>query len=195
LLEKKLEHTFIDLGVQPLCESYLNYDQLNQMEPFFPLHVYVCDNCFLVQLQEYVSPKEIFKEHMPISHLFQTLGWHTIAKEYVQMITEKQNLDKKSFVVEIASNDGLSSSILSLKRNTCFGHRTCANVAKVAIEKNIRTIIDFFGLNLRLFITFLSTNQSADLIIGNNVLAQVVDLNDFVEGLKTLLKPSGVITL
>jgi len=185
-----LQTTFIDLGMQPPCESYLKPEQLNQKEDFYPLHVYVCENCFLVQLEEYVSPERIFREYLYFSSYSDT--WLRHAKNYVDLITEKLNLTEKSKVVEIASNDGYLLQYFVKKGIPVLGVEPAANVAKVAIERGIPTVVDFFGPKVARELA--AKGMNADLIIGNNVLAQVPALNEFVEAMKTLLNPSGVIT-
>jgi 2-polyprenyl-3-methyl-5-hydroxy-6-metoxy-1,4-benzoquinol methylase len=161
------------------------------MEPFYPLHTYVCDNCFLVQLEEYVSPKEIFTEYAYFSSYSD--AWLSHAQKYVDTIIKRLNLADNSLVVEIASNDGYLLQYFVRKGIPVLGIEPAANVAKVAIEKGIPTLVDFFTLEKSRALS--EKGQNADLIIGNNVLAQVTDLNGFVEGMKVLLKPSGVITL
>jgi SAM-dependent methyltransferase len=177
--------------MQPLCESYVKLEQLNQMEAFYPLHTYVCTSCFLVQLEEYVAPKEIFKEYAYFSSYSD--AWLTHASNYVDMITERLQLNKNSLVVELASNDGYLLQYFVKKGIPVLGIEPAANVAKVAENKNIPTLVDFFTLEKSY--DLLEKGQNADLIIGNNVLAQVNDLNNFVEGMKVLLKPSGIITM
>jgi len=186
-----LQWTFIDLGMQPLCESFLGPEQLNQMEPFYPLHTYVCDNCFLVQLEEYVAPKEIFSEYAYFSSYSD--AWLEHAENYVEMITNKLELNEKSQVVEVASNDGYLLQYFVQRGIPVLGVEPAANVAEVAIRKGIPTVVKFFGVDTA---NELATEKKqADLLIGNNVLAQVPDLNEFVESMKILLKPSGVITM
>lgn len=187
----KLKHTFVDLGMSPLCESFLAADQMNQMEPFFPLHVYVCDNCFLVQLEEYVSPENIFTEYAYFSSFSD--HWLKHASDYVDMATARFNLNEKSHVVELASNDGYLLQYFGKKGIPATGIEPAANVAKSAEEKGVRTIVKFFGENLAR--ELVAKGQGADLLLGNNVLAQVPDINDFVRGMKILLKPGGVITM
>jgi SAM-dependent methyltransferase len=177
--------------MQPLCESYIKVEQLNHMEPFYPLHVRVCDKCFLVQLEEYVSPKEIFSEYAYFSSYSE--AWLNHAQAYVDMIVKRLSLSKNSLVVEVASNDGYLLQYFAKYGVPVLGIEPAANVAEVAIKKGIPTIVDFF--NLESANALLKKDQSADLIIGNNVLAQVTDLNGFVESLKVLLKSSGVITM
>jgi SAM-dependent methyltransferase len=161
------------------------------MEPFFPLHVYVCENCFLVQLEEFVSPEEIFTEYAYFSSYADT--WLQHAKAYTNSMVERFNLDKRSHVVEVASNDGYLLQYFVEKGIPALGIEPARNVAKVAIEKGVPTLMEFFGQDCarRLVVE----GKLADLIAGNNVLAQVPDVNDFVAGLKILLKPQGVITI
>ncbi len=186
----ELEHTFVDLGMSPLCESYLSKDELNRMEPFYPLHLYVCENCFLVQIQEYVKPAEIFSEYAYFSSYSQT--WLNHAKKYCEMMIERFKFDKNSFVVELASNDGYLLQYFVEKNIPVLGIEPAANIAKVAEEKNVKTVVDFFSEELAKDI--VRKFEKADLIIGNNVLAQVPDLNDFIKGVKILLSQNGVFT-
>ncbi len=155
------------------------------------MHTYVCDNCFLVQLEEYVAPKEIFSEYAYFSSYSDT--WLEHAKNYVEMITNRLELDEKSQVVEVASNDGYLLQYFVQQGIPVLGVEPAANVAEVAIRKGIATVVKFFGLDTA---TELATEKKhADLLIGNNVLAQVPDLNGFVASMKILLKSSGVITM
>lgn len=187
----ELQHTFVDLGMQPLCESYLSPDQLNQMEPFYPLHTYVCKNCFLVQLEEYVSPERIFSEYAYFSSYSET--WLDHAKNYAEMIIDRLGLDRKSQVVEIGSNDGYLLQYFARKGIPVLGVEPAANVAAAAIRNGIPTNVQFFGLKTA---NDLATEKKhADLLIGNNVLAQVPDLNGFVKSMKILLKRKGTITM
>jgi len=186
-----LRHTFVDLGMSPLCESYVAPEQLNQMEPFYPLHVYVCEQCFLVQLEEYVSPEEIFSEYAYFSSYADT--WLQHAKAYTDMIVERLKLDEQSFVVELASNDGYLLQYFVPKGIPILGIEPAANVAEAAIKKDVPTLVKFFGEELACELS--TAGKQADLLIGNNVLAQVPDLNSFVGGMKILLKPQGVITM
>ncbi len=186
-----LEHTVVNLGMSPLCESFLTADALNQMEPFFPLHIQVCDNCFLVQLSEYVSPENIFSEYAYFSSY--STSWVEHAKAYCVMIRDRLALGPDNFVVELASNDGyLLQHFLPLDIPV-LGIEPAQNVAKVAVAKGIPTRAEFFGQSFAN--RLVAEGTQADLIIGNNVLAQVPDLNDFVTGIRILLKPEGVVTL
>ncbi|CAN5644289.1 class I SAM-dependent methyltransferase [soil metagenome] len=186
-----LRHTFVDLGMSPLCESYLTADQLNQVEPFYPLHVYVCEQCFLVQIEEYVSPAHIFTEYAYFSSYADT--WLQHAKAYTELVTERFGLDAESQVVEVASNDGYLLQYFVAKGIPALGIEPAANVAKVAIAHDVPTRVEFFGAAYAH--TLAAEGMQADLLLGNNVLAQVPDLNDFVAGLQILLKPQGVITI
>lgn len=186
-----LEHTFVDLGMSPLCESYLHADQLNHMERFYPLHVFVCGNCFLVQLEEYVSPEEIFSEYAYFSSYSES--WLQHARNYANLVVERFGLGKHTFVIELASNDGYLLQYFVEKGIPVLGVEPAANVAQRAIAKDIPTLIRFFGEQLAR--EMAEQGKTADLLIGNNVLAQVPDLNDFVKGMKILLSPTGIITM
>ena len=186
-----LSHTFVDLGMSPLCESYRNAEQLNQMEFYYPLHVYVCGDCFLVQLEEFVSPEEIFTEYAYFSSYSD--AWLAHARSYVDLVTQRFGLSAKTFVVELASNDGYLLQYFVERGIPVLGVEPAANVAAAAVSKGIPTLVKFFGE--RTARDLASQGTLADLIIGNNVLAQVPDLNDFVAGMKILLKPGGIITI
>jgi len=186
-----LHHTFVDLGMSPPCESYLSQEQLNAMEPFYPLHVYVCDQCFLVQLEQYMSPEAIFCEYAYFSSYSD--AWLQHAKYYTEMAVERFKLHGASQVVELASNDGYLLQYFVQKGIPVLGVEPAANVAISAIEKGVPTLVKFFGEELAR--EMVTEGKGADLLIGNNVLAQVPDLNDFVQGMKTFLKPGGVITM
>jgi SAM-dependent methyltransferase len=187
-----LEHGFVDLGMSPLCESYLAPGQLDAMEPYFPLRVLVCRRCFLVQLGEYVSPEHIFREYAYFSSYSTT--WVAHAKAYCEMIAPRLGLGPHSLVVELASNDGYLLRHFLPLGIPVLGIEPAANVARVAIDSGIATRVDFFGVELADALV-ADRGRRADLIIGNNVLAQVPDLNDFVAGMARLLAPGGVITL
>lgn len=191
LCSSPLVHTFVDLGMSPPCESFVAADAANDVEPFYPLHAFVCDECFLVQLQEYVAPENIFTEYAYFSSFSDS--WVAHAKRYCDMVIERFALGESSFVVELASNDGYLLQHFLTSNIPMLGIEPAVNVAKVAIGKGIPTLTEFF--NEALAIDMAARGQKADLIIGNNVLAQVPDINDFVAGMKALLKPEGVITL
>jgi 2-polyprenyl-3-methyl-5-hydroxy-6-metoxy-1,4-benzoquinol methylase len=186
-----LKHTLVDLGMSPLCESILSPEQLNRIEAFYPLRVYVCANCLLVQLEEYVSPEEIFNEYGYFSSY--AVSWLQHAKHYTDLMVENYGINADSLVVELASNDGYLLQYFVEKGIPVLGIEPAKNVAKVAIEKGIPTVVEFFGEKLAE--NLLAKGKQADLLLGNNVLAQVPDLNDFVGGMKMLLKPLGIITL
>jgi len=187
----RLEFTFVDLGMSPFCESFLREDQLDQMEGFFPLHVYVCGQCFLVQLEEYLPPEDIFSEYAYFSAYSDS--WLAHAKSYVDMITERLALDGSSRVVELASNDGYLLQYFVQKGIPALGIEPAANVARAGVERGVETLVEFFDREMAQRLA--SSGRSADLIIGNNVLAQVPNLNSFVEGIRLLLAPGGVVTI
>ena len=186
-----LEHTFVDLGMSPLANSYVKPEQLNRMEPFYPLHVYVCAKCLLVQLEQFSTPHDIFSDYAYFSSFSDS--WLAHAKAYVDMIADRFRLDHSSKVVEIASNDGYLLQNFVARGIPVLGVEPAANVAEVAKKKGINTKVAFFGEKTALDLT--AEGWNADLIIGNNVLAHVPDLNDFVKGLNVLLKPTGLITM
>ena len=177
--------------MSPLCESYLRADQLNQMEPFFPLHVYVCEKCFLVQLQEYVRVEDIFTEYAYFSSFSDS--WLEHARRYTDLVVDRFGLTERSFVIELASNDGYLLRNFVARRIPCLGIEPAANVAKVAIEQGVPSRVAFFGTALAS--QLVREGKRADLLIGNNVLAQVPDLNDFVAGMSIVLRPGGVVTM
>ena len=191
LCSKELKHDFVDLGMSPLCESFLPADRLDGLEPFFPLHTYVCDSCLLVQLKEYVTPDEIFREYAYFSSY--STSWVEHARKYCVMIKERLDLGADSLVVELASNDGYLLQHFLPLGVPVLGIEPAENVARAAIEKGVPTRTEFFGVKLA--DQLATEGLKADLIAGNNVLAQVPDLNDFVAGIARLLKPEGVVTL
>ncbi len=177
--------------MSPLCESYVSAAQLNAMEPFFPLHVRVCDRCFLVQLDQYVSGEEIFSDYAYFSSYSDS--WLDHSRRYTDAMIERFELDESSFVVEVASNDGYLLQYFVERGVPCLGVEPAANVAVAAEEKGVPTLVEFFGgaSGARL----AGERRAADLMIGNNVLAQVHDINDFVAGFKNALAPRGVVTM
>lgn len=183
--------TFVDLGMSPLCETYPSAQELSQGEKYYPLHVFVCENCWLVQLEEYGSAENIFTEYAYFSSYSDS--WLKHAEHYCQQVSQRFGLGHDSFVIEVASNDGYLLQYFVQQNIPVLGIEPAANVAKVAIEKGIPTLVEFFGT--RLASELAAKACSADLVLGNNVLAQVPDLNDFVEGLRIILKPDGVLTL
>jgi SAM-dependent methyltransferase len=186
-----LRYTFVDLGMSPRCESYVTFDQLNQMEPFYPLHVRVCDQCFCVQLEEYVNPGHIFTEYAYYSSYSDS--WLQHASRYTDMMIRRLHLGGQSLVVEVGSNDGYLLQYFVQKNIPALGIEPAANVAKAAFDRGVQTLVEFFGIQCAHKLA--TARQHADLIIANNVLAQVPELNDFVEGLRILLKPQGVVTV
>ena len=186
-----LHHLFVDLGTSPLCESFVEASRVNAMEAFFPLRVYVCDQCLLVQLQEYVSPAEIFTEYAYFSSFSE--AWLEHCRDYVTMISERFGLTGDSLVVELASNDGYLLQWFVERGIPVLGIEPALNVAAVAVDKGVPTLTEFFGAELA--DKLAAEGTQADLVIGNNVLAQVPDLNSFVEGMARLLGPDGVVTI
>jgi len=182
---------FIDLGLSPLCESFQTREQLDQGERFYPLSVRLCTRCRLAQLGEYVTPEHIFGEYAYFSSFSQ--AWLAHARDYVAMAVQRFGLDRRSFVVEIASNDGYLLRNVVARGIPCLGIEPAANVARAAMAKGVPTRVAFFGE--RLARELVAGGQAADLIVANNVLAHVPDLNDFIAGLAALLGPEGVLSL
>jgi 2-polyprenyl-3-methyl-5-hydroxy-6-metoxy-1,4-benzoquinol methylase len=189
--DEPLLHTMVDLGMSPLCESFLTADQLNAMEPFYPLRVSVCAACYLVQLDQYVSAADIFSDYAYFSSYSDT--WLAHARAYTQLMIERFSLNPRSRVVELASNDGYLLQYFVARGINALGIEPAANVASVAVAKGVPTRVKFFGQQTAE--ELLGEGWRADLLIGNNVLAQVPDLNDFVRGMRTLLAPEGVVTM
>jgi hypothetical protein len=186
-----LTHTFLDLGMSPLCESYLSADQLNRMEPFYPLHAFVCAKCFLVQLQEYVNPEAIFSEYAYFSSYAES--WLAHARNYTDQMIARWHLTDRHQVIEVASNDGYLLQNFVTRGIPALGIEPAANVAAVAVAKGVPTRVAFFGRDTAR--ALVAEGRQADLLIGNNVLAQVPDIDDFVSGMKIALSPGGVITM
>jgi SAM-dependent methyltransferase len=186
-----LRKTFVDLGMSPLCETYPTIAELNYGEVYYPLHVYICETCWLVQLEEYESAERIFSDYAYFASYSDS--WLKHCETYCNEMQIRFGLGAQSFVAEVASNDGYLLQYLVRKGIPVLGIEPAANVAKAAVEKGVPTLVRFFGTELAKELA--SDGCAADLVIGNNVLAQVPDLNDFVEGLKILLKPEGVLTL
>jgi len=186
-----LQSTFVDLGMSPLCETYPSAAELSHGEVYYPLHVYVCEECWLVQLEEYESAESIFSDYPYFASYSDS--WLKHCEKYCNEMKTRFGLGKQSFVTEVASNDGYLLQYFVQQGVPVIGIEPAANVAKAAIEKGVPTLVRFFGTLLAKQLA--AEGRTADLVIGNNVLAQVPDLNDFVEGLKVLLKPEGVLTL
>ena len=187
----ELKETFVDLGMSPLSNSYLKFDNLHNKENFYPLHAYVCSECYLVQLEEFESPEEIFGDYAYFSSF--SKSWLKHAEDYVDKITNEFELNSNSKVIEIASNDGYLLQYFKKRGIPVLGIEPAKNVASEATKKGIPTISEFFGTELS--DQLINENKSADLIIGNNVLAHVPNINDFVFGMKKLLKTNGIITM
>jgi SAM-dependent methyltransferase len=186
-----LTHVFVDLGVSPLANSYLRPERLQQMEPHYPLRVHVCDTCYLVQLPEIQSPEEIFSDYAYFSSYSDS--WLRHAKDYTGLMIDHFGFDSGSLVIEIASNDGYLLQYFKEKGIPVLGVEPARNVAKVAQEAGIPTIVKFFGTKTARELA--DQRMYADLLLGNNVLAHVPDINDFVAGMKIVLKPKGIITM
>jgi SAM-dependent methyltransferase len=185
-----LRDVFADLGMSPLANDYLPADRVNAMEPFYPLRALVCAKCFLVQLEEFETPEQIFSDYAYFSSY--SSSWLEHSRRYAEQITERLGLNGDSQVVELASNDGYLLQFFAERGISVLGVEPAANVAEVAVEKGIPTVVEFFGEDVG---RRLAGDTQADLLLGNNVLAHVPDLNDFVSGMKALLKPGGVITM
>ena len=189
---KAVNTEFADLVNSPASNSYLTEEQLNEPETFFPLKVMVCESCFLVQVDEYKKSSDIFNQDYAYFSSFST-SWLAHCKRYADMMTERFGFNSNSLVVEIASNDGYLLQYFNEKKIPVLGVEPTANTAAVAIKKGIPSVVDFFGV--RLATQLVKEGKKADLLLGNNVLAHVPDINDFVGGMKVLLKPEGVITM
>lgn len=187
----RLEQSFVDLGMSPLANSYLSAEQLHRMQPFFPLRVYVCGGCLLVQTEDFETPEAIFQNYAYFASYSDT--WLQHARTYAEMAIERFSLDKNSRVVELASNDGYLLQYFVERGIPVLGIEPAANVAEYALKKNIPTMVKFFGTETAADLD--NRGARADLLVGNNVLAHVPNLNDFVEGMKIVLKPRGVINM
>ena len=187
-----LTHEFVDLGFSPPSNAFLETSQLNEPETYYPLKIMVCEQCFLVQIDEFAKHDDIFNSNYAYFSSFST-SWLAHAKAYTNLMMERFGFDTTSQVIEIASNDGYLLQYFKEKGVPVLGIEPTANTAAVAIEKGIDSVIDFFGVRLAKELTAKGT--FADLLLGNNVLAHVPDLNDFVGGMKIILSPQGVITM
>ncbi len=186
-----LGHTFVDLGMSPPCQTHISPDELGNMEQFYPLHAFVCSHCFLVQLGEFVTPAEIFSEYAYFSSFADS--WLKHCEIYAKRMTERFGLGRGSRVFEVASNDGYLLQYFVRQAIPVLGIEPAANVAKVAVQKGVPTVVEFLGKETGRRIA--AEHGKADLLAGNNVLAHVPDLNDFIAGLRNLLGPSGVLTM
>ncbi len=190
--KSKVTHPFIDLVNSPPSNSFLKEQELNLPEVFYPLKVYVCDQCFLVQVDEYKKSDDIFNNEYVYFSSFST-SWLKHSESYVAMMKERFNLNANSLAVEVASNDGYLLQYFKKQGIKVLGIEPTANTAAVAEQKGIESIVDFFGI--RLANDLSNKGVKADVLLGNNVLAHVPDINDFVGGLKILLNKNGVITM
>ena len=188
---KELTHVMCDLGMSPMANSYVKFEDGGKAEKIYPLKVWVCDSCWLAQLEEFESPEEIFGDYLYFSSF--STSWVEHARRYSEMMIERFGYDGSSRVVEIASNDGYLLQHFKAAGVPVLGVEPAANVAKVAWEeKESPSVVMFFGVETAR--QLVADGQSADLLLGKNVLAHVPDINDFVGGLKIALKPEGVIT-
>jgi SAM-dependent methyltransferase len=187
-----LSRTFADLGVSPVANAFLRRDQLNTMEPFYPLHAYVCDECLLVQLEDFEAPEKIFNDHYAYFSSYSD-SWLNHARRYTELMTAQLGLNENSFVVEIASNDGYLLQYFVQDGIPVLGIEPSSNVASAAKSKGVDTWMKFFTAESARELA--TKRRKADLLLGNNVLAHVPALNDFVAGLKILLADDGVITM
>jgi len=185
-----LEHVFADLGSSPLANSYISPDRAGAMEPFYPLRALVCDRCFLVQLEEFETPQKIFSDYAYFSSY--SASWLDHCRRYTEQMSERLGLGEHSHVVELASNDGYLLQYFQERGIPVLGVEPAANVAEVGLRRGIPTLVEFFGARVA---RKLAAKSQADLLLGNNVLAHVPDLNDFVAGMKILLARNGTITM
>lgn len=190
--ETELTHEFVDLINSPPSNSFLTREQLDEPETYFPLKIFVCDNCRLVQIAEYKKSTEIFDSKYVYFSSY-SRSWLEHCRDYAENMIQRFGFDNNSLVVEIASNDGYLLQFFHAKRIPVLGIEPTANTAQVAIGKGINTVVRFFGQSLAEELKAKGTQAS--LLAGNNVLAHVPDINDFVRGMKTLLKSDGVITM
>ncbi len=186
-----LTETFVDIGMSPLCESYLPADRLDTAETFYPLHVRVCGECLLVQLPAYVAGEDIFSDYLYFSSY--STSWVAHAKRYADELTARLNLGPDSLVAEVASNDGYLLQHFVAAGIPVVGVEPAANIAAVAREKGIRTEVEFLGAQTGAAVA--ARYGRADLVAGNNVYAHVPDIRDFSAGLAALAKPDGLVTL
>ena len=190
--QNPLTYEFVDLASSPPSNSYLRAEQLNEPEVFYPLRVFVCEKCFLVQIDEYKKAAEIFDENYAYFSSF-SKSWLEHSRKYVEMMRDSFGFGENSQVIEIASNDGYLLQYFKEKNVPVLGIEPTLSTARAAREKGIETRTEFFGA--RLAEKLAAENRRADLLLGNNVLAHVPDINDFVRGLRTALKPDGVVTM
>ncbi len=188
----KLKDVFVDLGMSPIANDYVPAEKMNSVEPFYPLCVYVCRECLLVQLPAVQSAGDIFRDDYAYFSSFSD-SWVEHARRYVEAMTERFDIGEDDLVVELASNDGYLLQFFKEKGVPILGVEPCANVAQAAEEKGIPSVVEFFGTELAERLA--ADKGQANLVIGNNVLAHVPDLNDFVSGMKRLLAQGGIVTM
>ena len=188
----QLQYSVINLGMSPLCQKHVKPENANDMEKFYPLHAFICDKCWLMQLEEFATPDEIFADEYAYFSSYSE-SWLQHAKKYSDLMVERFAFNDKSLVVEIASNDGYLLQWFVEKGIPVLGIEPASNCAEVAVKKGVRTEVKFFGKKTAL--EAASKYGKANLLLGNNVLAHVPDINDFVSGMKALLAPGGVITM
>jgi len=186
-----LRHLFCDLGMSPLSNAYVRPEALQQMEPFYPLTVYVCERCFLVQLPAYETPENIFSDYAYFSSYSDS--WLEHVRRYAAMMMERFRFDARSLVMELASNDGYLLQYFAAAGVPVLGIEPARNVAVEAEKKGIPTLVKFFGVETAR--QLVAEGRRADLLLGNNVLAHVPGINDFVEGMRIVLAPAGIITM
>jgi 2-polyprenyl-3-methyl-5-hydroxy-6-metoxy-1,4-benzoquinol methylase len=188
-----LRDSFVDLGMSPLCQRHVRADQLDAMEPFYPLHAFVCRECFLVQIEEVVPPQEIFGDGTYAYFSSYAESWLRHAAQYTELVSERFGLGPKSLVVEVASNDGYLLQNFVRRGIPVLGIEPASNTAEAAVRKGVPTLVRFFGAETARDVA--AEHGRASLLLGNNVLAHVPDINDFVSGLAILLAPDGVLTM
>lgn len=181
----------VDLGTSPLCEHYVAQADLDRMEPFYPLRLSLCPSCGLAQLPVYVPPDQIFTEYAYFSSF--SRSWLAHSRTYAERMIRERNLTGDSLVIEVASNDGYLLRHFLERNIPVLGIDPAANVARAAVDLGIPTIVRFFGSEVA--DELVAAGRRADLLVGNNVIAQVPDVNDFVAGLARLLAPAGLLTL
>lgn len=179
--QSSLNLTFVDLGMSPLSNGFLKSEQLNKAEKFYPLHAYVCEKCLLVQLEEFESPDHIFANDYAYFSSYSE-SWLNHAKQYTDLMINRFQFNQSSRVIEIASNDGYLLQFFQAQSIPVLGIEPATNVAQVAIEKGVDTLVKFFGVETAQ--ELVGQGKKADLLLGNNVLAHVPNINDFVAGMK-----------
>lgn len=186
-----LEHDFVGLGLSPIANAFIKQDQANENEAFYPLHAFVCSECFLVQLEEFESPDEIFSDYVYFSSYSDS--WLAHAKAFVAKVSNRFGFNANSLVMELASNDGYLLQYFKERDVPILGIEPASNVAEVARQAGIDTIDEFFGVALAEKLR--SEGRTCDLLVGNNVLAHVPDINDFVGGMPIVLNATGVLSV